>query len=42
MAKSIQWLPDFDAANKNAQAEQKQVLLDFFSWAKRASVYRLQ
>jgi hypothetical protein len=31
MLKSIQWLPDLDAANKKAQAEQKYVLLDFFS-----------
>lgn len=31
MGKSIQWLPDLAAANKQARAEQKQVLLDFFN-----------
>ena len=31
MAKSIQWLPDLNAAKKKAQAEGKYVLLDFFN-----------
>ena len=31
MAKSIQWLPDVDAAKMKAQEEHKYVLLDFFN-----------
>jgi hypothetical protein len=31
MENTIQWLPDFDAAKKKAQEENKYVLLDFFN-----------